>query len=171
MRFLATHRTLFANYLRVLDFKNAEYDIYESSISAVCSAFPEMLEWTAYAVGTAIEFDVIKKDCARWHDPAVFQKDVTDWVENELFPALIDSKHEDFPPNFLFGLYCLLNSLFSRLITSKSAQLPTIYEMLYEDLIGNLGQPLGLKELHQFEVNCDSIFKCFPLRNSLESGY
>jgi hypothetical protein len=171
MRFLAAHRTFLVHYLRALDFREAEYDIYASPVSALCSAFPEMLEWTTYAVGIAIEFDAIKKDCARWHDPAVFQKDVTEWAEKELFPALIDSKHEDFPPNFLFGLFCLLNSLFSRLITSKSPQLPAIYEMLYDDLIRNLGQPLGFKELHQFEFVCDSIFKCFPLRTSSESSY
>lgn len=127
MRFLAAHRTLFTHYLRALDFRQAESDIYASSASALCSAFPEMLEWTTYAVGIAIEFDAIKKDCARWHDQAVFQRDVTEWVEKELFPALFDSKHEDFPPNLFFGLFCLLNSLFSRLITSKSHQLPAIY--------------------------------------------
>jgi hypothetical protein len=130
-----------------------------------------MLEWTTYAVGIAMEFDAIKKDCARWHDQAAFQRDVTEWVEKELFPALLDSKHEGFPPNLLFGLFCLLNSLFSRLITSKSQQLPVIYEMLYEDLIKSLKQPISLKELNQFETNCDSIFRCFPLNNVAESSY
>lgn len=43
--------------------------------------------------------------------------------------------------------------------------------MLFEDLLKSLKQPLGFKELNQFETNFDSIFRCFPLSNASESSY
>jgi hypothetical protein len=53
MRYFATHRALLTNYLRLIDFKAAETDIYASPMSALCSAYPELMEIMTYSVGTA----------------------------------------------------------------------------------------------------------------------
>lgn len=72
MRYLATHRALLATYLRTVSFHSAKPDIYASSMSALCSSYPEILENTAFAVGISTDFEAMKKDC-HWHNQTTFQ--------------------------------------------------------------------------------------------------
>ena len=62
-------------------------------MSALCSAYPELIEATSCAVGTASDFDNIRKEYANWHDHAKFVEKVSKWVEVELLPAIDNSKH------------------------------------------------------------------------------
>jgi hypothetical protein len=44
MRFFETHRALIVKYIKTVDFEQADSnDIYASSMSALCSAFPELI--------------------------------------------------------------------------------------------------------------------------------
>ena len=94
MRYLATHRAFIIAYLRTITFSTADADIYASSMSALCSAFPELFDFTLYAVGIAADFEAIRKENQEWHNQAVFHEEITNWAEKELFPALVESRHE-----------------------------------------------------------------------------
>lgn len=80
MQYLATHRTLLITYLRTVSFQEASIDIYDSPMSAICSAFQEIMESTSLAVGASTDFEVIKKECM-FHRQGVFQDVLTNWVE------------------------------------------------------------------------------------------
>lgn len=72
MRYFATHRSFMIAYLRTITFSLADADIYSTSMSALCSAFPELFDFTLYAVGVASDFDAIRKENQRWHNQTVF---------------------------------------------------------------------------------------------------
>jgi hypothetical protein len=173
MRYLATHRALLPAYLRALAFPappDSSPDIYADPLAALSSAYPEILEFTTHAVGISSEFDAVRKEYPKWHNQAVFQGELAAWVERDFFPALLESRHDQFPPNLLFSLFTLLNSLFSRVITTRSAQLPLVYEALFEALKRNLHQPFGKQELHVFENCYDNIFRQFRCHSAPESS-
>lgn len=170
MRYFATHRSFVIAYLRTITFSLADADIYSTSMSALCSAFPELFDFTLYAVGVVSDFEAIRKENQRWHNQAVFHEEIIGWVENELFPALMESRHEEFPPSFIFSLFNFLNTLFTRAISNRSSQLSNIYEMVFEDLKRNLHLPFTNKDLISFETNADAIFRQFKIRNTAESS-
>ncbi len=133
MKYFATHRRLLIKYIGTVCFDMTSNNIYYNGMSALCSCFPELMEFTNYAVGLASEFQVYRKEYPHWHDQSAFQSSIQFWVEEQLYPALMESEHMEFPPNFIFNIFSLLGSLFSRLIPEINST-PQIYKMLYDDL-------------------------------------
>lgn len=57
MEYLQAHWKLFTKYLREVDFEQASgQNLYDSHMSALCSAYPELMEATSSAVGTSSDF-------------------------------------------------------------------------------------------------------------------
>lgn len=128
MGYLQAHRRLFVKFLLEVDFEQASgKNLYDSQMSALCSAYPELVEATNSATGISSDFDNIKKEYANWHDHVKFSEQVSKWVEEELLPALEQSKHYTFPPSFLFLLFSTLGALFSRIVSSRVPQLGHLY--------------------------------------------
>ena len=128
MHYLQTHWKLFTKYLLEVDFEQTSgQNLYDSHMSALCSAYPELIEATNSATGVASDFDNLKKEYANWHDHVKFSERVSKWVEEELLPALEQSKHFSFPPSFLFSLFSTLGALFSRIVIRRIPQLGHLY--------------------------------------------
>lgn len=56
-------------------------DIYTDRMSAICSAYPEILEISNYAIGVHREMEAFKKQYSSWFVAAEFEAELERWVD------------------------------------------------------------------------------------------
>ena len=135
MNYFKANRRLLTEYIKIVDFDLANTDdIYADRMSAICSAYPEILQISNYAIGVHRDMESFKKQYSAWFVAAEFEAEIQRWVDEELFPAILEAKHENFNPGFTLGLMCIIGDLLTKVLSKKIKKAPAIMQMLYQQL-------------------------------------
>ncbi len=77
MNYFKANRRLLAQFIKMVDFEIAQTDdIYADQMSAICSAYPEILQISNYAIGVHREMEAFKKQYSAWFVAASFEEEL-----------------------------------------------------------------------------------------------